>query len=244
MNKTVLITGASKGIGAGLAKTFAAEGYNVILNYNKSEKEAKELENQLNTKGYSSLAIKADISDIKQVEDMVKTAQNHFGGIDILINNAGIALQKLFCDVTDEEYNNIFDVNVKGTFNCTKIVLPSMINNKYGKIINISSIWGMVGASCEVHYSASKAAIIGLTKALSKEVGPCNITVNCIAPGVIETDMNQNLDIDTIEQLKQDTPLGKIGTPSDIAHLALFLASEKANFITGQIISPNGGMVI
>lgn len=244
MKKTVLITGASKGIGKQMAETFAVADYNVIINYNKSEKDAKELKCFLNRQGCSAIALKADLSDTGQIKNMIEDTQKFFGGVDVLINNAGIAMQKLFCDVTDEEYNKIFDINVKGTFNCTKYVLPHMINKKQGKIINISSIWGMVGASCEVHYSASKAAIIGFTKALAKEVGPCNITVNCIAPGVIETDMNHNLDINTIYQLKEETPLGKIGSVQDIAQLALFLASEKASFITGQVISPNGGMVI
>lgn len=244
MKRTVLITGASRGIGRETAILFASKGYNVVINYSKSELKAKLLASELIAQGLSAVAIKADVANGKQVEGMVNTANKLFGSIDILINNAGISQQKLFTDVTEPEWDEIFDVNVKGMYNCIKAVLPSMISNHEGKIINISSIWGITGASCEVAYSATKSAVIGLTKALAKEVGPCGITVNCVAPGVISTEMNNDLDDGTILSLKEATPLGVIGKPSDIAQSLLFLASAQANFITGQVISPNGGFVI
>ena len=186
----------------------------------------------------------ADVSQKSDVELMFSQIQNEFGGVDILVNNAGIAQAKLFTDITEEEWDKMFSVNVKGIFNCTKAALPYMIHKKSGKIINISSIWGITGASCEVHYSASKAAVIGLTKALAKELGPSGITVNCVAPGVVETDMCALLSPEDISALKDETPLGCIGTPDDIAKTVLFLASGGGDFLTGQVISPNGGMVI
>ena len=244
MKKTALITGATRGIGNEIAKTFAIDGYNVVINYLNSEETAENLCRQLYEKGYNAMKVKADVSNREEVEMMIKTVQNKFGDIDVLVNNAGIAQQKLFTEISNLDWDRIFDVNVKGVFNCSQMVLPKMILNKKGKIINISSMWGLTGASCEVHYSASKAAVIGLTKALAKEVGPSNIQVNCVAPGVINTDMNSDLNNQDIEDIKDQTPLGMIGSVKDIAETVLFLASDKANFITGQIISPNGGMVI
>lgn len=244
MKKTVLITGASKGIGRSMAREFAQEGYNVVINYCNSKNEAEKLEKELTDKGYSVKAIKADVSNYSEVLKMLEKTNNIFGTIDILINNAGIAQQKLFTDITDEDFDNMVNINLKGVFNCTKAVLRDMINKKYGKIINISSMWGVVGASCEVHYSAVKAGVIGMTKALAKEVGPSGINVNCIAPGVINTQMNSNLDEYTINSLKEETPLGIIGEGEDIASLALFLASDKSKFITGQIITADGGLTI
>ncbi|MDR0314491.1 MAG: SDR family oxidoreductase, partial [Oscillospiraceae bacterium] len=164
--------------------------------------------------------------------------------IDTLINNAGISQQKLFCDIRTDEFDEMFRVNVRGVFNCCKAVLPSMIRNKSGNIINISSIWGQEGASCEVHYSAAKAAVIGMTKALAKEVGPSGVRVNCICPGVIDTEMNEVLSNETINELKEQTPLGVIGKPEDIAKAALFLSGDDSSFITGQIIGVNGGLII
>lgn len=244
MKKTVLITGASRGIGASMVRLFAENDYNVIINYCNSKEDAQNLEKELLDKELSVKAVRADVKDYTQVVNMVEETHQFFGDIDVLINNAGIAQQKLFTDITDEDFDNMVNVNLKGVFNCTKAVLRDMINNKYGKIINISSMWGVVGASCEVHYSAVKAGVIGMTKALAKEVGPSGINVNCIAPGVINTQMNSNLDEYTLNSLKEETPLGIIGEGEDIANLALFLASDKSKFITGQIITADGGLTI
>lgn len=238
--KTVIVTGGSRGIGKAIAEKFAKENYNVILNYNKSEFAAIDI-----AKKYKNVEIfKANVSNPKDVEAMINFAITKFGKIDVLINNAGISSTSLLQDLSLEEWNNLFNVNVTGTFLTTKNVLPYMISKKEGKIINISSIWGMVGASMEVAYSASKAAIIGFTKALAKEVGPSGITVNAIAPGIVMTDMVSNLSVDEFEKIRNEIPLERIGETSDIASLAFFLANEDANYITGQVISPNGGWVM
>lgn len=241
MKQTVMITGASRGIGAATAARFAQDGCRLILNYRENEEKIKELSKSLHTE---VLLCRADVSDPKAVEQMVQEGQDAFGTIDVLINNAGIAEQKLFSDITEADWDRMFDVNVKGMYLTTKAVLPGMIHEKRGKIVNLSSIWGITGASCEVHYSASKAAVIGFTKALAKELGPSGICVNCIAPGVIETDMNAHLPEEILGELKEETPLGKLGTPQDIAQAIYFLSSRQADFITGQVLSPNGGMVV
>ncbi len=233
--KTALITGASRGIGAACARALASDGWRVVINYNTSADEAEKLARET-----GGIAIQADVSDMTQVENMFSVS----GNVDLLVCNAGIALQKLVTDTSRSEWDRIFSVNVTGVFNCCKAALPHMIRNHAGKIITVSSMWGITGASCECAYSASKAAVIGFTKALAKEVGPSNIQVNCIAPGVIDTDMNSALSPETIEELCDETPLTRIGTPEDIAALAVFLASEKADFITGQVISSNGGFLI
>lgn len=243
MSKTVIITGASGGIGSAIAGAFAFAGYNVVLGYNKSEEKAEELQARLIAGGCSAVSFQADVSDSSQAQALVDFAKNAFGGRMILINNAGIAQQKLFTDITDEDFQKMFDSNVKSVFNCSRSVLPLMIHEKWGRIINISSMWGVCGASCEVHYSASKAAVIGMTKALAKEVGPSGITVNCIAPGLIDTKMNKNLDEETISALCEETPVGRIGTPEDVAKAVLFLADETSSFITGQILGVDGGFI-
>lgn len=244
MSKTVLITGASRGIGHASALAFAKAGYHVAINYLHSKQQAQELVKELLSTGVKASAFRADVSDQTQVEKMMRDVYAKFQSIDVLINNAGIAQQKLFTDITTAEWQRMFAVNVDGIFYVCQNVLPHMIARHSGKIINISSIWGMVGSSCEVHYSASKAAVIGLTKALAKELGPSNIQVNCVAPGIIDTDMNANLDSDALSQLAEETPIGRLGKPEEIAGLLLYLASDKASFITGQVISPNGGFVI
>lgn len=236
--KNVLITGASRGIGAECVRKFSDKGYRVFLNYNKSDSEAQEL-----SKKTGAVIVKGDISKSADVEK-IKNIINGYGKLSVLINNAGIAEQKLFSDITENDWDRMFDVNIKSMFLVTKTFLPDMIYEKKGKIINVSSIWGISGASCEVHYSASKAAVIGFTKALAKEVGPSGINVNCVAPGVIDTEMNSHLDSETKFALCEETPLCRMGTAEEIADLIYFLASEKADFITGQIISPNGGIVI
>lgn len=239
MLKTVLITGASRGIGAAAAELFASNGYTVIINYSKSGEKALALAEKT-----GGLAYRADVSDSAQTEKMVADVIEKYGKIDVLVNNAGISVTGLFDLVSDEDARRIFDVNVFGTLNCTKKVLPHMLKRKYGKIINVSSMWGQTGASCEVHYSAAKAAVIGFTKALARETGPSGINVNCVAPGMVMTDMTSCYTGEEIAEITEGIPLGRCGSTLDIAETILFLASEKASYITGQIIGVNGGMVI
>lgn len=245
MKKTVLITGASRGIGAACAVYFAQNGYDVGINYIKNDEAAACVLNQVVSAGRRAVLLKADVSDPAAAGQMVLDAQRVLGSVDVLVNNAGIAKQKLFTDMSFEEWNRMFAVNVGGMFNVVSAVLPQMVHKKRGSIVNVSSVWGICGASCEVHYSASKAAVIGATKALAKELAPSCIRVNCVAPGVIDTDMNQNLSPEDLEALKDETPLGKIGHAMEIAKSIFFLASEElSSFTTGQVLSPNGGFVI
>ena len=241
---TALITGASRGIGRSTAEAFAAAGYSVLVNYRSGRDEAEALVRILTAQGADALAVCADVSDRAQVEAMAAAAIRRFGGIDVLVNNAGIAQQKLFTDLTDEDWDRMMAVDLKGVFLCCRAVLPGMLRRHSGSIINVSSIWGLVGASCEVHYSAAKAGVIGLTKALAKEVGPSGIRVNCVAPGIVSTEMNAALTEADSRELADGTPLGRFGTPDEIARTILFLAGEQAGFVTGQVISPNGGFVI
>lgn len=241
---TVLITGASRGIGRAAAVTFAKNGFDVAVNYRQSEDMAMALVNELKGYGVKTAAYRADVADKSAVLEMFRKAEAELGKITVLVNNAGIAEQALFTDISEEMWDRMFDVNVKGAYNCTQAALPSMIHEKYGRIVNVSSMWGISGASCEVHYSASKAALIGFTKALAKEVGLSGITVNCIAPGVIGTDMNSAIPKEIMETLKADTPLNRIGTPEDAAEAIFFLASDKAGFITGQVLSVDGGFIL
>ena len=237
--KTVLVTGGTRGIGAAMVRTFSAAGYSVAFTYINSEEAADKL-----GKECGALAIKADSSVEDDVIFAVEKVKNTIGCVDILINNAAISSFSLFTDITLDEWEKIFKVNVTGAFLYSKAVLPEMINKKQGRIINISSMWGITGSSCEVHYSASKAALIGMTKALAKEVGPSGITVNCITPGVIDTDMNRTLSKDDIKALCNETPLMRIGLPSEVADAALFLAGDSAAFITGEVMNINGGFLI
>ena len=221
--KTVLITGASRGIGRECALEFARQGAsNIIIGYNKSEAQALELEAILKEQGVNALALQADIRSKAEVNLMFRRVQAAFGPVHILVNNAGISGFSLFTDITEELWDEMMDTNIKGMYLCCKDALPDMISEKDGAIVNISSIWGQVGASCEVHYSASKAAVIGLTKALAKELGPSNVRVNCVAPGVIQTDMLAVVDPQIQEALKEETPLMKLGTTSDIAKSVCF----------------------
>ena len=245
LKKTVLITGASKGIGAQIARKFASNGYNVCINYNNSEKEALDLKEELLTYNVDVDVYKADVSNLDQVKNLVLFTLKRFGNIDVLVNNAGICEYKLFLDVNLDDINKMMDVLIKGTFFVTQEVIKKcMLNNKSGSIINISSVWGMVGASMEVNYSMCKAAIIGFSKALAKEMAPSNIRVNVVAPGVIDTDMIKNLNKDEINSLKEEIPLERIGTCDDVANSVYFLASKESSYITGQVLSPNGGFVI
>lgn len=244
MSGTVIVTGASRGIGKACALAFGKSGTDVIINYTRSKEKAEELCEEISKLGGRALPFCADVADRKAVDEMMAFAHSNFGSINTLVNNAGIAEQIMFCDITEEKWDRMFAVDVKGVYNCIQAALPDMIHNKSGRIINISSMWGITGASCEVHYSAAKAAVIGMTKALAKELGPSGITVNAIAPGVISTEMNGNISEEIMSELKEETPIGRIGTPEDIAETALFLASPKASFITGEVISVNGGFVI
>lgn len=244
MRKTVLVTGASHGIGRAAAEAFAVDGCRVAVNYKSSEAEALELVEKLRSGGCDAEAFHADVAEREQVKSMFQKITARFGTVDILVNNAGIAQEKLFSDITETDWDTMMNVHVKGMFHCCQLALPRMIHRKAGKIINISSIWGLVGGSCEVHYSTAKAAVIGFTRALAKEVGPSNIQVNCVAPGIINTRMNQRLNEEEREALREETPLQRFGTPAEVANAILFLASDKADFITGQVLSPNGGFVI
>ena len=241
--KTALVTGGAKGIGAAICRALAKDGYNIALNFNTSENEALSLKNELSAITCIEI-FKADISDSEQVKRMFSEIENVFGGVNLLVNNAGIAQQVLFTDITDEMWQKMIGTNLTGAFNCCRCVLPFMINQKKGKIINIASMWGEVGASMEVHYSAAKAGLIGLTKALAKEVGLSGITVNAVSPGVVLTDMMSQFSDEDKRALADETPMGVLGAPEDIANVVSFLASEKADFITGQVVSVNGGFVI
>lgn len=244
MKKIAFITGGATGIGAETVRELQRGGYFTVIFCNKSEDEAQKLCGELNENGENALYFKCDLSDYEQTKKAVTQAINLFGHVDALVNNAGIAQQKCFTDITYEDWKKMIDVNLTSVFLMCSLVAPVMIKNHSGKIINVSSMWGICGASCEVHYSASKAGVIGFTKALAQELGISGITVNCVAPGVIDTKMNSNLSSEDMEFLKEGTPLNKIGTPKDVANAISFLLSEKADFITGQVISPNGGFVV
>jgi len=239
--KLVLITGGSRGIGAACARIFSENGYFVALNYNKSEAQANALSQELK----NVQCFRADVSHANEVEMLFESVNSAFGKYpDVLINNAGVSHTGLLTDTAPDDFENIFATNVKSVYLCSKAAVTQMIKKHSGKIINISSMWGQTGASCEVLYSASKAAVIGFTKALAKEVGPCGINVNCIAPGVIKTDMLNCYTSRELDLLVDETPLMRLGTPQDIARAALFLSGENSDFITGQIIGVNGGFHI
>ncbi len=242
MNRVAIVTGASRGIGREIAKSLARDKINVIANYNNSEKRAIELKEELKKDDIEIDIVKADVSKREEAKKLVKYAIEKYGKIDILINNAGIAQFKEFTQITDEDWNNMINVNLNSVFFMSQEVLPNMIHNKKGCIINISSVWGNVGSSCEVHYSTAKAGINGMTKALAKELGPSNIRVNAIAPGIIDTEMNNDISEEVMEIIKDETPLCRIGKPEDIAKCVKWLIED--TFTTGQIISPNGGWII
>lgn len=242
MQRIAIVTGASKGIGRACAKLLARDGIRVIANYNKSENEAKRLKEELEEEGIEIEIFKADVSKKDEVKKMVEFTLSKYGKIDILINNAGISQIKLFTDIADEDWQNMINTNLSSVFYMTREVLPNMISNKSGCIINISSVWGIHGGSCEVHYSAAKAGIIGMTKALAKELGPSNIRVNAIAPGIIDTEMNSELSEDDMKKIEEEIPLGRIGQPEDIAKCVKAIAENE--YITGQTISIDGGWTI
>ena len=245
MSKSALITGASRGIGAAAALSFARHGWQVVVNYLRSEEQALAVCRQINAAGGSALPVQADVSRPEQAKTLVETSVAAFGGLDALVCNAGIALpQMLLTDVTDDQWRSLFAADVDGVFYPVRAALPYFVRQKSGSIVTISSMWGQVGGSCEVAYSAAKGAVIAFTKALAKEVGPSGIRVNCVCPGVIQTEMNGHLSSEDLEALRLETPLETLGRPEDVAETVRFLCSEEARFITGQVIGVNGGMVI
>ena len=237
--KTVLITGGSRGIGRAMVELFCREGYSVAFTYKNSISEAKDL-----AESTGAFAIQADSALEREVVSAVDLVRSRFGSVDCLINNAGVSSFSLFTDITLDEWNEHLAVNLTGAFLYSKAVIPDMVNKKKGRIINITSMWGMCGSSCEVHYSTAKAGLIGMTKALAKELGPSGITVNAIAPGLIRTDMNASLSESDIKTIEDETPLMRIGVPEEVAKAALFLASDDASFITGEIMNVSGGYIM
>jgi len=244
MNQIALVTGASRGIGRGIALQLAREGWDVCVNYIKEQQAAEEVVAAIRAMGRKAIAVQADVADSTAVNAMVRTTEEQLGPVSLLVNNAGIAGMALFQDITDEMWNRYMAVNLSGARNTIRAVLPHMLHEKSGCIINISSMWGLRGASCEVTYSCTKAALIALTRSLALELGPSHIRVNCVAPGVINTDMVQVLGQETLDDLAAQTPLGRLGTAEDIAHAVAFFASEKASFITGQVLTADGGFVV
>ena len=239
VNKIVVVTGSSRGIGAEIVKLLAKSGHTVILNYNKSEDCAKSVENELKNLGYAVDIFKADVSKKEEPESLVKYAIDKYGKIDVLINNAGISQTELFTEITDEDWQNMMNNNLNSAFYCTREAVKNMIHNKQGLIINMSSIWGVTGASMEVHYSTAKAGLIGFTKALAKELGPSNIRVNAIAPGIIDTDMCSEYSVEEKDKIKEEIPLERIGTAENIAKCVKWLIED--DYVTGEVISINGG---
>lgn len=243
--KNVLITGASGGIGAAVAEAFASADYDVFVCFHHGEKTAQTLAERLRkTYGVDAIAAGCDVSDPRNVSDAIDQFVKQFGHIDALVTCAGVADIGLFTDITDDRWDSIIRTNLSGTAYACREAARHMVRQHSGSIVTVSSMWGQVGASCEVAYSAAKAGIIGLSKALAKELGPSGIRVNCVAPGMIDTPMNGNLSEDTVREIAEDTPLGRIGTPAEVAKACLFLASDEASFITGQVMGVNGGLVI
>lgn len=244
MKSVALVTGASGGIGRAIALRLASDGYAVAVHCHRNVEKAQAVCDEIRASGGIAEVYVCDITDAGSVSAMVNAVTDMLGPITVLVNNAGIAQQKLFTDLSVTEWQQMMAVHVDGAFYTCRTVLPHMIHAHSGSIINISSMWGQTGGSCEVHYSTAKAALIGLTKALAKEVGPAGVRVNCVAPGVIQTEMLANLSQDTLDGLAEETPMCRLGTPADVAAAVAFLASDGAGFITGQVLAPNGGIVI
>lgn len=242
--KCAIVTGAAKGIGKAIALKLASLGANIVLNYRSSEEKAIETENEIKALGVEVLRVKGDISNISDVENLINTAKEKFGKIDIMVNNAGITKDTLILRMKEEDFDSVINVNLKGVFNCLKTITPIMVKQREGKIINLSSVVGLSGNAGQVNYAASKAGVIGMTKSLAKEIGARGITVNAVAPGFIETDMTEVLGDKFKEEAKKSIPLKRLGKPEDVANVVAFLASEDANYITGQVIQVDGGMVM
>ncbi len=244
MSGVALVTGASGGIGRAIALQLARDGYAVAVHCHRNERKAQEVVTEIEAMGGRAEAFVCDITDADAVDSMIHEICHTLGGVTVLVNNAGIAQQKLFTDLSVDEWKRMMAVHVDGAFYASRAVLPDMIRAHSGAIVNVSSMWGQTGGSCEVHYSTAKAALIGLTKALAKEVGPAGVRVNCVAPGVIRTEMLAELSCEALNALEEETPLCRLGTPEDVATAVSFLVSEGAGFITGQVLAPNGGIVI
>lgn len=239
-----VVTGASGGIGAEIAKRLAQDGFSVALIYNRNAEKAQKTADEITLSGGSAKTYKCDVRDSSEITSAIEAIERDFGEISVLVNNAGISEQKLLTDITDSDWENMISTNLSGAFYFCRAVLPCFVHRKSGRIINVSSMWGETGGSCEVHYSAAKAGLIGLTKALAKEVAPSGITVNAVSPGVINTEMVTKLGKDTVDMLREEIPVMRLGTPEDVANAVSFLADDRASYITGQIISVNGGIVI
>ena len=239
-----VVTGASGGIGAEIAKRLAQDGFSVALIYNRNAEKAQKTADEITLSGGSAKTYKCEVRDSLEITSTIEAIESKFGEISVLVNNAGISEQKLLTDITDSDWENMISTNLSGAFYFCRPVLPYFVHRKSGRIINISSMWGETGGSCEVHYSAAKAGLIGLTKALAKEVAPSGITVNAVSPGVINTEMVTKLGKDTVDMLREEIPVMRLGTPEDVANAVSFLADDKSSYITGQIISVNGGIVI
>ena len=242
--KYALVTGGSRGIGAAVARLCARRGWGVAVGFNHGEAAAQTLAQELQTLGVPALAVRADVADAGQVDQMVDNVLEKFCQLDILVCSAGISHVGLISQIDEDQWRRLFAVNVDGVHHCCRAVLPHMLARKSGSIVTVSSMWGQVGASCEAAYSATKGAVIAYTKALAKELGPSNIRVNCVAPGVIDTEMNAHLSPEDLAALAEETPLSRIGTPEEVASAIAFLASDEASFLTGQVLAPNGGLVI
>lgn len=243
-NKIALVTGATRGIGKQIALKLAENGYNISLNYRKLSDEVNNLKSEIESKGVKCLLVNGDVSDFSSCESMVKQTIDEFDHIDVLVNNAGITRDNLLLRMKEEDFKQVININLIGTFNMTKNVLPFMVKKKYGKIINMASVVGETGNAGQTNYSASKAGVIGFTKSLAKEVASRNILVNAIAPGFIATDMTKVLSDSVKENINSQIPLKRMGTPNDIANVVKFLASEDSSYITGQVINVDGGMVM
>ena len=244
MDKVAMITGATRGIGKQIALTLANEGYNIVLNYRTENDELKQLKNEIESKNVKCLAVQGDVTNFEDCKQMIESAIKEFGKIDVLVNNAGITKDMLLARMKEEDFKQVIDVNLVGTFNMTKNVISYMMKARNGRIINISSVVGVAGNAGQTNYSASKAGIIGFTKSLAKEIASRNILVNAVAPGFIETNMTDVLKDDVKQEIAKNIPLKRMGTTQDVANVVKFLASDDSSYITGQVINVDGGMLM